>query len=48
MNRVFASGRFIPRSSHTKDSKKGYLMPSCLELSAMRGGSRSGGIQGIE
>ena len=31
---------FNPRSSHTKDSKKWYLMPPCLTLSIIRYGSR--------
>ena len=32
------SGRlqFNPRSSHTKDSKKWYFMPTCLMLSIIR------------
>ena len=40
---------FNPRSSHTKDSKKWYLMPSCLTLCIIRYGSReSGALQGNE
>ena len=31
---------FNPRSSHTKDSKRWYLMPPCLTLSIIRYGSR--------
>ena len=42
--RVFADwpGKpgFNPRSSHTKNSKKWYLMPPCLTLSIIRYGSR--------
>ena len=42
--RVFANRPgdlgFNPRSSHTKDSKKWYLMPPCLTLSIIRYGSR--------
>ena len=44
MVRVFASGPgdlgSCPRSSHTKDSKKWYLIPPCLILSIIRYGSR--------
>ena len=44
MVRVFANGPgdlgSISRSSHTKDSKKWYLMPPCLTLSIIRYGLR--------
>ena len=35
--------RFNPRSSHTKDLKKWYLMPTCLTLSIIRYGSKVSG-----
>ena len=31
---------FNPRSSHNKDSRKGYLMPPCLTLSIIMYGSK--------